>query len=510
MRRRVAYPAAALSLLLVLTACIPDAPPPVGPTPGGSGAGAWQDCFAKAREANPDLSRDLSVECTTVTVPKDWNAPDNGETFGIAVMRIYTGDLEEKQGSVLTNPGGPGGSGLDFLPYFVEPPAGVGVLAPKALLEEFALVSFDPRGVGESAPVDCISNADLDEQFGYEPDPISEDAFAGFVAVNQRIADGCEAKYGDDLRLFSTVQAAKDMDAVRAAVGDEKLTYLGFSYGTLLGAVYAQLFPEKVRALALDGAVDPLADPIESSAGQAMGFERALTNFAEWCQAHRSQCPIADNPRGAIAAEIERGRIAPVTGPDGRKATAGWVLWGVIFALYSQFYWDYLGIAIDNLKRGDAGLIFALADAYADRDEQGEYSNQFDAFNAINCADAAYPTTEEIRRLQAQWRGEYPMFGAALATGLLTCAVWPGEKDPYPTGAATGAPPIVVVGTRGDPATPYESTPKLADMLGVGVVVTWEGEGHTAYSETSCIQRAVDNYLIDLIVPEDGLTCPAS
>jgi pimeloyl-ACP methyl ester carboxylesterase len=508
-RRRVALPAAALSLLVVLTGCIPDAPTPP-PTPDRSGAGSdWEDCYTEARESNPGLSRDKTVECTTVTVPADWNDPNNGKTIDIAVMRIYTGDLEDKQGSVLTNPGGPGGSGLDFLPSFVEPSGGSG-LAPDALLDEFALVSFDPRGVGKSEPVDCISDADLDAQYGYDPDPISDEAFNGLVELNQRIADGCDAKYGDDLKLFSTVQAAKDMDAIRAAVGDEQLTYLGFSYGTLLGAVYAQLFPDHVRALVLDGAVNPLADPIESSEGQAMGFERALSNFSDWCQQNQAQCPISSNPRGAIAAEIERGRVSPVAGPDGRQATSGWVLWGVTLAMYSQTFWQYLGPAIDDLSRGDANLIFALADTYADRDEQGNYTNQTDAFNAIGCVDSEQPGEEEIRELQSQWRDKYPIFGAMLATGLLPCSTWPGEKDPYPTGAYTGETPVVVVGTLGDPATPYESTQKLADMLGNGVVVTWEGEGHTAYGETSCIQRAVDNFLIDLVVPDDGMRCPAS
>ena len=507
MHRRVTIPAVAL--LLVLSGCVPDAPEPI-PTPDDEASVAWEDCFAEARETNPQLDRDLSVECTTVTVPKDWGDPDNGETFGIAVMRIYTGDLADKQGSVLTNPGGPGGSGLTWLPLFVQPPAGMG-LAPTELMDRFALVTFDPRGVGKSAPVECISDADLDAQFAFDPDPVSQADFDELVELNRRIGEGCGNKYGDDLRLYSTVQTARDMDAIRAALGDEKLTYLGFSYGTLLGAVYAQLFPNNVRALALDGAVDPTAGPIEASEGQAMGFERALANFVEWCQSNRARCPIAANPRGAIAAQIERGRVSPIQGPDGRTVTAGWVLWGVILSLYSQNFWPVLGQAIDQLRNGDATLILLLADAYADRDENGRYrSNQFDAFNAINCADEAdYPSIDEIRALQAQWRTEYPVFGPALATGLLACAVWPGEPDPYPTGPATGAPEIVVIGTTGDPATPYESTQKLADMLGVGVVVTWEGEGHTAYSESRCIQRAVDDYLIDLIVPEDGLTCPA-
>lgn len=507
MHRRVTT--LAVTLLLVLSGCVPDAPPPPTP-PEREGSLTWKDCFAEARETNPQLDRNLSVECTTVTVPKDWGAPDNGETFDIAVMRIYSGDLADKQGSVLTNPGGPGGSGLTWLPLFVQPPADTG-LPPTELMERFALVTFDPRGVGQSAPIECISDADLDAQFAYDPDPVSQEDFDGLVELNRRIGEECGNKYGEDLRLFSTLQTARDMDAIRAALGEEKLTYLGFSYGTLLGAVYAQLYPGNVRALVLDGAVDPTAGPVEASEGQARGFERALSNFVEWCQGNRARCPIADNPRGAIAAEIERGRVAPIEGPDGRTVTAGWVLWGVILALYSQDFWPYLGQAIDQLRHGDATLILLLADLYADRDERGRYrSNQFDAFNAINCADEAeHPSVEEIRQLQTQWRSQYPMFGPSLATGMLTCALWPGNPDPYPTGPATGAPAIVVVGTTSDPATPYESTQKLADMLGVGVVVTWEGEGHTAYSESRCIQQAVDNYLIDLVVPEDGLTCPA-
>ncbi len=503
MRRRVAFTAALMSVVIAAAGCTDDPSPHPTPSPGDSDTPVtWQDCRSEAREANPDLPRSMTVECGTVRVPQDWANADNGKTFDIAVMRIYTGDAEDKQGSVLTNPGGPGGSGLDFLPY----------LAPKlnTLMDEFAVVSFDPRGVGKSEPVDCISDADLDASFGYEPDPMSQEAFDGNVAIARRIADGCGDKYGEDLSLFSTEQTARDMDAIRGAVGDEKLTYLGYSYGTLLGAVYAQILPTKVRALVLDGAVDPQQDPVESSEGQAIGFERALTNFTAWCKTSASRCPIAADPKGAINAALEKGRTDPVKGSDGRLATAGWILWGVIFAMYSQDSWQYVGPAINNLSRGSADLILAMADAYAERDENGHYSNLFDANNAVNCADSEYPTVEEIRSLQSQWRAKYPLFGAPLALGLLNCSLWPAKKDPYPAGKAEGAPPILVVGTTGDPATPYESTMKLADMLGVGQVLTWEGEGHTAYPETTCIRRAVDNYLIDLTMPAEGLRCPAS
>jgi hypothetical protein len=179
--------------------------------------------------------------------------------------------------------------------------------------------------------------------------------------------------------------------------------------------------------------------------------------------------------------------------------------------MYSQDAWPILARAISDLRRGNPQIMFLLADAYAERDSDGEYSNLFDANNAVNCVDSEqYPAVEDIRRLQGQWRTKYPLFGGPLAIGLLNCALWPAKKDPYPIGKAEGAPPIVVVGTTGDPATPYESTAKLAELLGTGTVVTWEGEGHTAYPETACIRTAVEKYLIDEQKPADDLTCPAS
>jgi pimeloyl-ACP methyl ester carboxylesterase len=503
-RRRSTGIAALLALTLVAAGCIPKSPPKVEVTasPGAKTAPIqWDDCRSQARDTNQDIPSGMRFECGTVKVPADWADPSNGDTFEIAVMRAFKGSPDNKM-SVLTNPGGPGGSGLEFLPFF----------APRltSLIDEFNVVTFDPRGVNKSTSVKCISDADLDANFGYDPDPVSQESFSGNVDVARRIAEGCGTKFGDELRLFNTEQTANDMDAVRAAVGDEKLTYLGFSYGTLLGAVYAQLFPTTVRAMVLDGAVDPQQSPVQSSEGQAMGFERALDNFSTWCKQNTARCQIAADPRGAITAAINNARTAPVKDASGRVATAGWVMWGVTFAMYSQTNWRYVGPAIANLGKGDPALIFAMADSYAERDEAGHYSTLFDANNAVNCADSDYPTVEEVRGLQDQWRARYPLFGAPLATGLLVCALWPAKKDPYPVGPATGAPPIVVVGTTGDPATPYESTKKLADMLGVGQVLTWEGEGHTAYPETSCIRRAVDNYLIDLRTPQKDLRCPAS
>lgn len=500
--RRTARLAAAcvLAVLLPLTACT-DEPPSTEPGPGGtgdsSGTIAWGDCQADG--GAPDS---LTVECGTVTVPQDWNTPDDGRTFDIAVMRIRSDNQRDRIGSVVVNFGGPGGSGLEYLPQF----------APRlqGLMERFDLVTFDPRGVGQSAPVKCITDADLDASFGFQPDPVTDAAFQELVGLSRRIAEGCAAEYGEQLTLFSTEQTARDIDAIRQALGEEKLDYLGFSYGTLLGAVYAHLFPQSIRAMVLDGAVDPVESPIESSEGQAMGFERALTNFDAWCAANTIECPIAPNARETIVDAINDADRQPVTGTGGREATSGWVFYSVVSALYSRPIWPYLARGIADLQDGDPTLAFLLADLYADRRPDGTYGNMFDAFNTIGCVDSDdYPTVEEIRTLQAQWRDKYPLFGGPLAVGLLTCSLWAAKKDPYPVGPATGAPPILVIGTLGDPATPYESTAALAELLGTGVVLTWEGEGHTAYPETRCIREAVDNYFITLAVPAEGTRCPA-
>jgi pimeloyl-ACP methyl ester carboxylesterase len=510
--RRSATFAAALAAFVILTAagCSPTA---VWRTPTAVGSGSpggsidWTSCGSEALKLNPKMPRTLTADCGTLKVPQNWSTATNGKaadgkTFDIALMRIRSNNAGDRIGSVLTNPGGPGGSGVDFLPYLAgEVPN---------LLTRFDLIGFDPRGVGRSAPVDCMSDTDLDASFGYEPDPVSDESFQGVVTLSRKMADSCATKYGAGLSVFSTEQAARDMDAIRAALGEQKLNYLGFSYGTLLGGVYAELFGKNIRAMVLDGAVDPTQNPVQSTEGQAGGFELAFNNFTDWCKKNAAQCPISADPRGAVTAAIDKARTAPVKDSSGRTATPGWIFYAVVSTMYSQETWPYLAQGINNLNRNNAQIIFLLADSYAERDDNGHYKNLFDANNAVNCVDSKdYPSVDEIRTLQSQWRTKYPLFGAPLAIGLIGCSVWKAEKDPYPVGAAAGAPPIVVVGTKGDPATPYESTAKLADMLGTGTVLTWEGEGHTAYPSTSCIQKAVDTYFIDLKAPSKGTSCPA-
>ncbi|WP_434743927.1 alpha/beta hydrolase [Micromonospora sp. SH-82] len=481
----------------------------------GERAARWRPCPEVAQELVGRGAPDMRYECARIAVPRDWGdgtgataGPGSGETFEIALLRARSAKQRDRIGSLVINPGGPGGSGVDTAVYLSFGPAFGGL--PDSITERFDIVGFDPRGVARSSPVECISDADLDASFGSDPDPVDQQDFDDYRALNRRIGQGCGERYGDQLSLFSTAQAARDMDAIRSAVGDDKLTYLGYSYGTLLGATYAQLYPQRVRALVLDGAIDPRQDLVAGSEGQARGFERAFDNFDEWCAANVARCPIAPDAREAVTSAIDKARSSPVRGADGREATAGWIFFAVVSSLYTESGWEALARAIDQLEGGDPTEVFTLADGYAGREPDGRYSNLFDANLAVNCSDEAQrPTVEQIRQYQSQWRQQYPLFGPALATGMLSCIEWPARPDPYPTGPAEGAPPIVVVGTTGDPATPYEQTPALAAMLAVGRVVTWEGEGHTAYPKTACVVEAVDAYLIDLTVPPDGLRCPA-
>jgi pimeloyl-ACP methyl ester carboxylesterase len=461
----------------------------------------WRSCPEVAKATLGKIPPNVTYECGKVSVPQDWSKP-TGKQFGVALLRARATHQTNRIGSLLVDPGGPGGSGVDLATY-------LSVGLPAEITQRFDIVGFDPRGVGQSDKVKCFSDADLDASFGADPDPVSQQEFDKAVALSRKMAQSCGDKYGDNLRLFSTEQAARDMDAIRAALGEQKLTYLGYSYGTLLGAVYAQLFPTRVRALVLDGAVDPTLDSMASAESQAKGFEHAFDNFAAWCKANAGKCPIAPDARGAVTSAIDSARRSPVPGPGGRAATAGWVQTAVVASLYSQEQWSQLAVAIDSLRKGSAANVLQLADSYAERNAQGRYSNLFDANIVVNCTDDnATPPVDKLRSLQTEWRKKYPLFGASTALDLV-CAQWPGKRDPYPAGAAKGAPPIVVVGTTGDPATPYEQTPKLANMLGVGVVLTWQGEGHTAYPQTRCITNAVNRYLIDLTVPAKGTTCPA-
>lgn len=462
----------------------------------------WKSCIDDAEELLGSPISGVAIECAKLPVSRDWTNPSDASTIDIALMRVRHKDQKNRIGSLLVNPGGPGGSGRQLA-------AAAASMLPKEILTRFDIVGFDPRGVGASAPVRCLTDKQKDEGDTLDPDPVDQAAFDANVAYAQLSVDGCMSAQGAALRVFSTEQTARDMDAIRQAVGDEKLSYLGFSYGTLLGAVYAHLFPTRIRAMVLDGAVDPQQGMIDSTESQAIGFEKAFEQFAKNCGARGPACKIGPDARATVERVLSKVREQPVLGDDDRPATESVVFNAIVSALYSKEAWPVLEQALSELEDGKPEKVFSLADAFAGRDPDGRYNNMMDANTVLNCVDSTEESSvEEIKDLRDEWDEEYPLFGSPLAIDLLTCALWPAEQhDAYPMGAAAGAPPIVVVGTTGDPATPYENTERLATILGTGVTLTWEGEGHTAYPTTKCIRNAVDGYLINLIAPADGTRC---
>lgn len=465
------------------------------PNSFGVQAVRWGPCAADA-----ELPPSLSIACGTVNVPADWAKP-TGPTIKLAVIRVRKNSQRDRIGSVLINPGGPGVAGLDTA-------VSRGTVMPDSVLDRFDLVGFDPRGVAESSPVVCVDDQVKDEYAGEAPDEtVPADGKAGPDDLEAEIASECKARYGDRLRTFTTEQTARDLDALRQAVGDEKLTYLGYSYGTLLGAVYAHLFPKNVRALVLDAPVDPRADDAVVVRRQAAGFENAFTAFAADCVARG--CALAPDPRARVVALLQQLRRSPLNS-DGREVTDGLAFTAVLAALYVHARWPEMADAVDDASRGDAGGVLELADSFNERDPEGRYSNLFEANAAIGCADQRRrPTFPEIAKIQTELRAQYPLFGGAVASTMEICARWPVEPAPPKIGKAEGAPPILVVATTNDPATPYENAKPLAELIGTGQVFTVEGEGHTAFPLPGCVNDTVSAYLVEVKLPEPGATCQA-
>ena len=466
---------------------------------------SWEDCTDNVESAvGEELERPMTFECGTTLVPKDYDEPTDGE-YELFLLRGVSSEQTDRIGSLLVNPGGPGGSGVNTA-------IGLALSLPLELLARFDIVGFDPRGVGLSSPVECLSASFKDEINAAEPTPRTPQEVDEALDLSEEVGDGCEDKYGDELGNFNTTYTARDMDRLREALGDEQLTYLGYSYGTTLGSTYAELFPDRVRALVLDGAVDPSKDDLESSEGQAAGFEQAFDAFAADCEAQGAACPAGPDPRALVYELLEVAEPAPIpsSGPGGRSATDGLVFLGVLGALYSQDAWPDLAKALATAQAGDSVGVLELADGYTGRLDDGTYPNLIDANIAINCADSDQSfTANEVRGYIAEWDLSYPLYGAALASGLLTCTLWEATRHPLPERDAAGSAPILVIGTEGDPATPYEGAVTMAEQLEAGVLLTWEGEGHTAFPKTDCITDAVVEYLVDLVAPDDGTTCPA-
>ncbi|KZX21337.1 alpha/beta hydrolase [Rathayibacter tanaceti] len=445
--------------------------------------------------------------CADATVPLDWDDPA-GETAAIALVR-RPATRGPALGSLLVNPGGPGASGVDFIRDSAD------YAVDAQLAAQYDIVGFDPRGVGASTSVSCLDAAGLDSYL-YDITPGergSDEWIAAQRSSAAAFAAACEERSGPLLSEVGTASAARDLDVLRAALGDESLHYLGYSYGTFLGATYAGLFPERVGRLVLDGAIDPSATSFDVVREQAEGFESALRAYLADCLGS-SDCPFTgsvDEAMAQLRAMLEGVDASPIRANDGRELGASTLFTAIVYPLYDATAWSALSAMLSGVRRGEAEVAFQYADAYNGRGADGQYSdNTTEAFLAINCVDYSYDADAASMRADAAALEEAaPTIGRYMAYGDILCGEWPasfeGSRAPI---TAEGSAPILVVGTTNDPATPYVWAQALAGQLADGHLVTYDGEGHTAYNKSnSCVNDAVDAYLLEGVVPEEDPQC---
>lgn len=524
---RAAALAAMATVLLPLAGCSDGggkdgsaAPPQAGDVAGSDGSGdlsaqklRWKPCPAPDQAqgggtAPSPLPGGAAWECSSMKAPLDYAEPD-GDTIELALIRAKAVDTEKRIGSLVFNFGGPGASGVATLPAF-------GTEYDK-LRTRYDLVSFDPRGVGRSAAVECEDDKQLDARFQTDATPDDPAEEKALLADTKTFAAACEKNSGKRLPHVGTTDAARDLDLIREALGDDKLNYFGISYGTELGGVYAHLFPKKVGRSVLDAVVDPSEDAEQASLGQAEGFQLALDNFTANCADRGDACKIP----GATGKEVEKWISAlldrlekrPIQGLGPRKLTETQATTGIAAALYSKETWPLLEQGLDEADGGNGALLLALADSLNGRSDDGRYDNSQAANIAINCADSKERfTVDQARAKLPEFRKASPVFGDYLGWSLTSCTGWPVPGTwSTPDVKATGSAPILVIGNTGDPATPYAGAKAMADALGkgVGVEMTYKGEGHGAYnSRDACVQKTVGAYLLDGKVPAPNTVCP--
>ena len=497
--------------------------PAAGPAPAASSKAAvpqglesfygqkveWYDCVATAGVEKS--AEKTGFQCAKVTVPLDYSQP-GGQTIEIAMKKhLATGSV--RQGTLFMNPGGPGGSGVD----------NVGAMATTTFAgvqKAYDIIGFDPRGIGSSTAITCSTDAEAKAMEGVSPvdgagAPVAFEKRAAVMSEHfKQLEADCASrtKPTELLDHVDTVSVARDLDILRALSGDQKLNYTGFSYGTYLGATYAELFPANTGRLVLDGALDPSLSYSERRQGQALGFERALRNYVAWCQSGQS-CPLTgDTDAGVkqIGDIFTSANQSPVPSSDPNRPVTGEDMKRIVgFILYfPESSWSAVSEALGQvINEHDASAFRAMADQIAAQPQVNTGANI-----GINCLDY------RVEGNMATWTAQSkeleriaPRFATVTEAGDLGCQAW-GHTGTQPSKAlhAKGAAPILVIGTTGDPATPYEWAEALADQLDSGQLLTWEGNGHAAYTNSGhgpCVTQAVDTYLLTGTMPKKGLTC---
>ncbi len=446
--------------------------------------------------------------CGAVKVPLDWSHHNTKSISLAAVYHKATGDAP--LGTIIMNPGGPGASGYDWIKDSAD------MFGTAKLRAAYNILGFDPRGVGRSMPVACL-NAKATDEFLYGdsgyPVGSAKDLAASIVSMKKFVA-ACQRNTGSSLKYVDTVSTAKDLDVLRAVMGDQKLNYLGYSYGTQIGATYAALFPKRTGHLVLDGAIDPTVADETQSINQLKGFDSALRAYLNKCL-KTSDCPFTgtvDDGLVSIKKFLRGLELNPIQTSNGRELTVWAAQTGMIMTLYSDSYWQYLSQAFTEAFGGDGTTFLELADFYNDRDSSGKYTtNLMEANIAISCLDSRADSSMSAMKAQnRRMIAASPTLGRYWQYGALSCSLWPYGVVKHPSSySAKGSAPIVVIGTTGDPATPYSQAVSLATkVLDNGYLVTFNGEGHTAYGRSNaCVDDAVDNFFINSTVPTVDPNC---
>ncbi len=516
------------AMLLLVTGCsagseqapgqrtVTESKGPAGSVPAGLGAYygqslRWGACAPYASSPTAGQAFAASdLQCARLQVPLDYAKPD-GKKISLGLLRRpATG---QRIGSLLTNPGGPGVSGMEAAASLAKQAAG------NELGKRFDLVGFDPRGIGASEPrISCLTGAERDRQRAEDADLDTSPAGVAKNEAQQRdYADKCAERTTDGADMLAhmgTRDVVKDMDVLRSALGDKQLTYAGFSYGTRIGSAYAEQFPKNVRAMVLDGAVDPDQEQLTSVIAQRKGFQEAFDKFSAWC-AQQQQCAVGKDPNGATKQfqDLTRGLIGhPIRLADGRELTYDDATTGVTQALYSKQFWQPLNMGLGQLREGNGRVLMALADMYEERYPSGKYSTTQDANMAVHCLDD--PRETDRNKLKTA-EGEADKVAPFLddgkpATGELdACAFWKVKANPLPaTPKVAGVAPTLTISTTNDPATPYQAGVNLAKALGGGLL-TNEGTQHTAFLQgDKCIDKAASDYLVTKKLPPEGTRCP--
>ncbi len=478
----------------------PESADSAAPAATGSGSLVWKNCGG-------------GLQCATLQVPVDYRSPA-GPMVGIAVARRRARQPSRRIGSLVVNYGGPGDPGTRSLRL-------AGSSIPAAVRDRFDIVSFDPRGTGASRPIDCVDDATADRLFAEDPTPNSAADLPRFYAGTNSSVDlvkACIDRLGSWLAEVGTRNVARDMEQLRVALGDPKLTYLGYSYGTVLGAVYAQMYPHLVRAMVLDSAVDISDTPQSEELGNAKGFEDALDAFLADCAA-RTGCAFHSGGDPKAALEHLRDRFeAGLTLPtaDGRESGVSAFYLALIAALYDkQQGWPALASALHSAQRGHGTVMQRIADNYTGRDANGRYDNVQEAIGPIRCADRddAKVSFAEYQATYQQYAAQFPLLGPVVAAFPIGCdprlpTVAPGEA--LGDVRVTGAPPILIVGTTNDPATPYAGAVDLQQRIAKSRLLTFESTEHGSYAKgIPCIDDHVDVYLLTRKLPKAGTRCRA-